>query len=69
VGESGLIVNFVVEKCLNVKVKGQSIPAKIKADQIEDSFDSDGNRTFMFKQGDNLIGEFKASSVDGWWMD
>lgn len=51
-------------KIIFVQVTGTTAPARVEADEIERSGD-----LFVLKKGTEQVGEFKATEVQGWWVE
>ena len=52
-----------------VQVHGVDKPARIRADKVEDSSDDLVHGIITLKRGSELVGQFKTSAVQGWWIE
>lgn len=59
-----MVYNFGMIKFVYIQVAGIEKPAKIRADQVIER-----KSTIILKDGEEQVGKFRASTVQGWWIE
>ena len=64
--------NFEMPKYVHIQINGVEKPARIRADKVEKREDSRGTllyEKFTVMRENEIVGEFKADSIAGWWIE
>jgi hypothetical protein len=61
------VYNLGMAKVVYVQVAGIEKPARIQADRVEKE-SKEHVVVLLLKKGDEPVGEFKDSVVQGWWI-